>query len=237
MRKVSIADFAGGLALASISLTFAAWAFKVLVETGNRDAWSWSAIESTGTWFAGFGTLAAVLVSLYLARRSDRRAAGEDYLRGRMTALRYNRKLMEVKSDLVFLKTWAESKAQGPRLIVDTKLDSAVLKRLSALELDVALDDLVRLAPIEEHFAERLHLVSMQLKVCNGSAEPLESIIAFLDDPDQGIGIGPDSQRLNYLEHLLSQLVSHTDVALGLLDPLLNTCGKFAFSIKQMPRA
>ena len=65
MRKVSVVDLAGAFALFFVSSLFSAWVLKIVIETGNRNAWSWSAIESTGTWFAGLGTLAAVVVSLH----------------------------------------------------------------------------------------------------------------------------------------------------------------------------
>ncbi|MCP2092023.1 UNVERIFIED_ORG: hypothetical protein J2Y81_008129 [Paraburkholderia sediminicola] len=235
MRKVSVADLAGAFALFSVSVLLVAWALKVLVETGSRDAWSWSAIESIGTWFAGLGTLSAVVVSLYLASRSDRKADSRDYLRGRMTALRYIGKLVEVKSELIFFRTWTATKGAGLRLIVDTVNDGTVIQRLAALQLDVPFDDLVMLAPIEQNFAERLHLLSLQLKICSGDAVPFKGIIDLIDNPDGVKSSEIEQEHLKHLEQLSATLISHTDDALALLDPLLDTCGKFAYTPKHTP--
>ncbi|WP_175812537.1 hypothetical protein [Burkholderia contaminans] len=235
MRRVSVADLVGAFAMFSVSVLFVAWALKVLVETGNRDAWSWSAIESIGTWFAGVGTLIAVVVSLYLARRSDRKVDSKDYLRGRMTALRYIGKLVEVKSELIFFKTWAATKCAGLRLVVDRVSDGTVIHRLAALQLDVPFDDLVMLAPIEQNFAERLHLLSLQLKICSGDAVPLKSVIDLIDSPDGAKGSEIEQEYLKHLEQLSATLILHTDDALALLDPLLERCGRFAYTPKHSP--
>jgi len=238
MRKASVADLAGAFALFSVSVLFIALALKVLIETDNRGVWNWSAIEAIGTWFAGLGTLAAVVVSLYLARRSDRQTDSKDYLRGRMTALRYIGKLIEVKSELIFFKTWtAATKGAGQWLIVDRVNDDAVMQRLAALRIDVPFDDLVMLAPIEQNFAERLHLLSLQLKICSGDAVPFKGIIDLIDDPDGAKSPEIGQEHLKHLDQLSATLVLHTDDALALLDPLLDTCGKFAYSPKHIPYA
>jgi hypothetical protein len=151
MRKLNIVDWAGALALASVSGLFVVWALKIIIRTAGKD-WSWEAAESIGTWVAGLGTLAAVVVSLVLARSSDRKEQSKDYLRARMTALRYIGKLVKIKSDLIFFKTWLTTKGTGPWISIDDAGDTSVTRRLAALKLDASFDDLVLLAPIEQKF-------------------------------------------------------------------------------------
>jgi hypothetical protein len=224
MRKLNIVDWAGAFALTSVSGVFFVWALNVVIETVGKD-WNWSATESIGTWVAGFGTLAAVVVSLVLARSSDRKEQAKDHLRARMTALRYTAPLMKIHADLIFLNVWAQHYVSS-----DLKKDSEVVNRIKALKLDVGLDDLVLLAPIEEGFAERLYLLTMQIEICAGAAEPVGSalILAYGAKPEKALEafekiVGP----------ALDQLQQHTGNALMQLKPLLDTCGKFAYTQEQ----
>lgn len=197
------------------------WAFNVLVETANRDAWSWSAIESIGTWFAGLGTLAAVVVSLFLARQSDRKVERKDYLRARMTALGYIGRVIKVHADLMFLKHWSETRDSLP---TNPTGDTEVIQRAASLKLDVPFDDLVMLSPIEKHFAERLHALTLQLETCSSAANLVQSALSLVyhtqnkEDAEQLAACGA------HLQIALSEVGQHTCNALKLLNPLFAAC-------------
>lgn len=228
MRKLNIVDWAGALALTLVSSLFFVSVLKIVIRTAGA-GWSWSATEAIGTWFAGFGTFAAVVLSLFLARNSDRKEQSKDYLRARMTALRYTAPLMKVHSDLIFLNQWT-------RAYVSSSLnkEAEIVKRIKALKLDVGLDDLVLLAPIEKDFAERFYLLTMQLEVCSGTAQPIWTALA--------LAYGASEEKAleafqTYLDPALDQLAQHTGNALMQLKPLLDTCAKFAYTQKRTNNA
>jgi hypothetical protein len=224
MRKLNIVDCGGAVALASVSGLFFVWALEIIMRTSGTGR-DWPATEAIGTWFAGFGTFAAVVASLFLARSSDRKEQSKDNLRARMTALRYVAPLMRVHSDLNFLKVWAHNYWSS-----DLEKDTTVVKRLEGLKLDVGLDDLVLLAPIEGDFAERLYLLAMQLEVCAGTALSLGGALshAYGASDDKAL----DAFR-TIVGPALDQLEEHTSNALKQIKPLLDTCSQFAFTSRQ----
>lgn len=93
-------------------------------------------------------------------------------------------------------------------------------------------DDLVRLAPIRPHFTERLHLLSLQLKVCSGNVGSFAGAIAFIDDVDETKNTKFEREHFMCMGQPSHALVRHAAYAMTLLEPLVDTCGKFAYTPK-----
>lgn len=227
MRKITIVDLAAAFALLLVSALFFVWVLKI---TTVKVDWNWSAIETIGTWFSGIFTAAAVVVSLFLAGRTDRKERANDYLRARMTALRYLPPLMKLQISLHSLGIWAKGKRMWP---IDANGDSKVIQTVMSLFLDVPIDDLVLLAPIEKHFAERLHALSMQLETCRGTIEPLRTslTLTYTSPLNQNAADEAEAQ----LKVATKQVALHVTGALDLLNPLLATCANYAYALKKPP--
>ncbi len=226
MRKINVVDWAGAFALVSISVLFFIWACKILLGVEHHQGWDWNAFAAWGTWVAGIATVGAVVVSLFLAKQVDRKEQQKDYVRARMTALRYVGSLSELHIKLNFVEVWAEDRMKA---LFDGSSEHSNIERIADLALAVTLEDLVLLAPIKGNFAIRLHTLSLLLTGSAAHAGSVNGALIALYDALNS----KDSTRIgacdSQLEMALSNLGKHVRFAKEILIPLLHECGSVAY--------
>jgi hypothetical protein len=228
MRKMNVVDWAGAFALASVSILFFIWACPFLPGVRDTSKWNWTAFEAWGTWVAGLATLGAVLASLLIASHSYRREERKDFLRARMTALRYIGPLIEIHVALNTAKIWVAARA---KMKLDATGDTAMIQGIASLALPVSFDDLVLLAPLEGDFSVRLHALSLQLAMNKSHVAAVRNAMSSMYN---ALNNNADARQIEecdaQLERVLASLEEYIESTKEILLPLMAEGARVAYS-------